>query len=277
MKNIIKQTIKTFLLPKNECIPDDVLISFYENKLTPDQRSKVVDHLESCSKCTILWKELDLFMNEPLRTIPQEFKSDTLKKIIQPQKLTEPKMKNLSFLAYAASFIAVMLTGFTLYTQSQLAQTKHELTQQMNKLEMLKQDNSILTKDIESIQQSMTENHKLIDQAKNPISHVPIFDLFPEDEYRRDSATRTALKIKHEENKPLHFILNTTGAIDKPCTIALIDSTKKVLWSSEVPAIINGTESILIPANFLAPGSYTIEVKSSSSSRLIATYSFIYE
>jgi cell division protein FtsL len=260
----------------SECIPEDVLIAFHENKLTPDERNNVVNHLESCVTCTRLWKEMDLFMQKPINNIPEKFKTETYKTLAPKPAMAKSNIINLSFLAYAAIIVVIILTGFAIFTKNQLSQTTHELSLQVTKLDSLKKENSILSNDLKSVRQSLATDEKIVQLAKNPVSQVPLYDLFPEGENQRGPANRSILKMKHDENKPLHVILNTTGSSDKPCTIVLRDSSRKAIWSSEIPDVKNGSISFMMPANFLSPGSYSIEIKSTSSG-FHALFNFIYE
>jgi cell division protein FtsB len=273
-KQFLKRAIRQINKQRGDCISDELLIEFASGNVSKEQYQQIIDHLECCSKCAELWRSYNAFNMNKIYEVPDFIKGKMLRNIYNIKRNLLMNLLKSRYFAVAASVLLIISIVIISHMYIQNRNFKILLAQKQQRIEQLNKSNSETIAQIASLQNVLRDKEQDILRKQSPIINVPIYDLFPEGYYQRSDAERKSASIVNKNNMPFHLILNLPKELKGKCTIQVLDSGRKVMWSNETVCNFEDIITIFIPANTLAPGEYTIEVKDLTSSRLLVSYKF---
>ena len=267
IENIMKEILKNNIQIKGKCLFDNNLAAFYENKATEEERQAILEHLETCIKCTDLWRNYHLFMEQPLDDVPETTRQQILQNIQKQTQTNVFRIIPARYFAYAAILLIAVLSSTLLYTYFQLKNAHYSTAQLIHSITESRQE-------IVLLHNKLSTQEKEFAQMQSPLVDVPIYDLYPEGIYKRDTSAKEILSVNVPQGKPFHLILNLKDNIEKPSTINLLNSAGQIVWLSKIETHPQGSLALLFPSKALKNDIYTIELRDAQSSKLLSSYHF---
>src|SRR4030042_5014832 len=156
----IKNMMGESILPKGDCLSEDLLIAFNKGRATEKECEHVIEHLKTCRECTDLWKSYDIFMSETVKKVPEKYKKKTYEKITKPHRHIIMRFLNSPYLAYAATLLLTVSIVFIIYTQFLLRQTDASLAMQNQRLEDLRKNQATSQQQLAALKNDLQNREK---------------------------------------------------------------------------------------------------------------------
>lgn len=100
-----------------------------------------------------------------------------------------------------------------------------------------------------------------VQELDKPAANVPMYDLSPPVPVRGDGDSGPPrIRIPATARQYILFLHSDLGTSQPPYEVNLLDKRRKTLWSEQGQPDPSGTFSLSLPAKFLDPGQYEIEV-----------------